>query len=132
MARKFFYVCAGLLCLMLAYHLGARNATAQAGTGWFISGVGSGSAYVTTASGDVWRYVPGIGWLNDLGNIFGAESGGRSIVSLIPGEVVTSTGEVWFSSGGVPYGQWINAGVPPLGPTSAQQETWGALKGRYR
>jgi hypothetical protein len=30
MARKFFYVCAGLLCLALAYHLGARSATAQA------------------------------------------------------------------------------------------------------
>ena len=31
-AKRFFYVCAGLLCLALAYHLGARNAGAQAGT----------------------------------------------------------------------------------------------------
>jgi len=29
-ARAFFFVCAGLLFLALAYHLGARNATAQA------------------------------------------------------------------------------------------------------
>jgi hypothetical protein len=28
-ARSFFYVCAGLLCLALAYHLGARGATAE-------------------------------------------------------------------------------------------------------
>jgi tRNA 2-thiouridine synthesizing protein D len=30
-ARTFFFVCAGLLCLALAYHLGARSAVAQAG-----------------------------------------------------------------------------------------------------
>ena len=29
-AKRFFYVCAGLLCLALAYHLGATNAAAQA------------------------------------------------------------------------------------------------------
>ena len=33
MAKRFFYICAGLLCLALAYHLGARNATAQSGVG---------------------------------------------------------------------------------------------------
>lgn len=27
-AKRFFYVCAGLLCLALAYHLGARSAAA--------------------------------------------------------------------------------------------------------
>jgi len=30
MTKKFFYVCAGLLCLAAAYHLGARTARAQA------------------------------------------------------------------------------------------------------
>jgi hypothetical protein len=28
MAKRFFYVCAGLLCLALTYHLGARSADA--------------------------------------------------------------------------------------------------------
>jgi hypothetical protein len=31
MARRFFYVCAGLLCFMLAYQLGVRSAGAQTG-----------------------------------------------------------------------------------------------------
>ncbi len=31
-AKRFFYVCAGLLCLALSYHLGARSAVAQAGS----------------------------------------------------------------------------------------------------
>ncbi len=29
MAKRFFYVCAGILCLAFAYHLGATSATAQ-------------------------------------------------------------------------------------------------------
>jgi hypothetical protein len=29
MAKRFFYACAGLLCLALAYHLGATHANAQ-------------------------------------------------------------------------------------------------------
>lgn len=31
MAKRFFFVCAGILCLALAYHLGANTATAQTG-----------------------------------------------------------------------------------------------------
>ena len=30
MAKRFFFVCAGILCLVFAYHLGATNAGAQA------------------------------------------------------------------------------------------------------
>ena len=30
MVKRFFYVCAGILCLALAYHLGASSASAQA------------------------------------------------------------------------------------------------------
>ena len=29
MAKRFFYICAGIFLLALAYHLGAQNATAQ-------------------------------------------------------------------------------------------------------
>jgi len=59
-AKRFFYVCAGLLCLALAYHLGATNAKAAPpgnpvvamcaeGTGWILA---------TTANGDVYRAGP--------------------------------------------------------------------------
>lgn len=33
MARRFFYVCAGILALAFAYHLGAGSATAQQARG---------------------------------------------------------------------------------------------------
>ncbi len=112
LAKRFFYICAGVFLLALSFHLGATSARGQVGgTGWFISGVNGGIPWVTTASGDVWRYIPSYGWLNDTGNIFGGASGGRMIVSLLPGEAVTSTGEVWYGTvNGVP---WANASVPP-------------------
>ena len=129
--KAFLSVCTGVFLLALSFHLGATSARGQVGgTGWFISGVNGGGGWATKASGDVWRYVPGIGWLNDIGNIFGGASGGRVIVSLLPGEAVTSAGEVWYGTvNGVP---WVNAGVPPLGPTPEAQQTWGQLKAQYR
>jgi len=59
MARKFFYVCAGMLMLALSYHFGASSATAQAGSGisGFTVGDGPGVAnaglYVMSLNGDV-------------------------------------------------------------------------------
>jgi hypothetical protein len=55
-ARAFFFVCAGLLCLALVYHLGAQNAGAQLGSS--IAGVldyaggRAGGIVVVTQSGD--------------------------------------------------------------------------------
>ena len=53
-ARAFFYVCAGIFLLALAYHLGARTATAQVGSSNPVVAVESGNVY--TANGDV--YTP--------------------------------------------------------------------------
>lgn len=61
-AKRFFYVCAGLLCLTLAYHFGAVSATAQQGS--MVSGfttltttvwpAGQNNFYVLTANGDIY------------------------------------------------------------------------------
>ena len=50
MAKRFFYICAGILCLALAYHLGATNATAQSGARGQIRFVESRGAYVVVVS----------------------------------------------------------------------------------
>ena len=55
LAKRFFYVCAGLLCLALAYHLGARSATAQAPGNPIAAAPATG--YVFTANGDLY-YSP--------------------------------------------------------------------------
>lgn len=46
MAKRFFYVCLGILCLACAYHLGANNASAQ--------GSGGKIRMVAAAGDDVW------------------------------------------------------------------------------
>ena len=56
-ARTFFYVCAGLLCLALAYNLGTRNATAESPDNRIVLSLGGGYdfiAAVVTANGDVY------------------------------------------------------------------------------
>ena len=77
MARKFFYVCAGMLMLALSYHFGASTATAQQGTsvvGAFSLGNG-GPIVVLTPNGDVfYRHINGgleSNALVSLGNFWG-------------------------------------------------------------
>jgi hypothetical protein len=70
-AKRFFYVCAGILCLALAYHLGARSATAQ--TGAQISGFTmfwAGEGCVMTPNGDVYYQYGFNGGPTYLGNFW--------------------------------------------------------------
>lgn len=76
MAKKFFYVCAGLFLLLLSYHLGADRASAQSG-GQVVSiassYVGGGSYYLhaITSTGDLYESFGSNVW-SYRGNIFGA------------------------------------------------------------
>ena len=54
-AMRFFYVCAGLLCLALAYHFGARSATAQAPGNPVVTSFERNFTAVVTANGDVYE-----------------------------------------------------------------------------
>ncbi len=62
-AKTFFYACAGIFLLALSYHLGARNAGAQAPGNPVVSlGIGGGDSGVAiTSSGDVY-YTSGLGY----------------------------------------------------------------------
>ena len=75
-ARAFFFVCLGILALVLAYHFGATTATAQA-PGNPVVGVASdpnGFTVAVTSNGDVYRGANnnGGGPYSLLGNIFGS------------------------------------------------------------
>jgi hypothetical protein len=65
MAKKFFYVCAGILMLALSYHFGASSAGAQASgssiVAAFVGDVQSEPyyAWAFTASGDVYGWRDG-------------------------------------------------------------------------
>ena len=55
MAKRFFFVCLGILCLALAYHLGANNASAQGSGGKvrLIAAAGD-NAWVVTDTDDIY------------------------------------------------------------------------------
>ena len=75
MAKKFFYVCAGLILLALTYQLGARSATAQApgnpivgvagnqAAGYYLAVAANGDCFATPDWGQHW---------NRYSNIFGS------------------------------------------------------------
>ena len=72
MARKFFYVCAGMLMLALSYHFGASNATAQAPSNSVVGITANASGiFAATANGDTYQFGNGgpNAW-HPLGNIF--------------------------------------------------------------
>jgi hypothetical protein len=53
MAKRFFFACAGILCLALAYHLGATHANAQGSDGGEIKFVeGRGAHFVVVTRND--------------------------------------------------------------------------------
>lgn len=74
MAKRFFFVSAGILCLALAYHFGAESATAQAPSNPVVAA--NNGNYVFTANGDVYRPVTGppdaSSWVW-AGNVFGGQ-----------------------------------------------------------
>jgi len=75
MAKKFFYVCAGLFLLALSYHLGARTASAQAPSNSVVAMAYEASTltlYAITANGDVYFKSNGCWIQPGCRNIFGA------------------------------------------------------------
>ena len=66
MAKRFFYLCAGVLCLAFAYHLGVTNATAQGGAKGQIKFVEARGPYVLVVSEADDIYVIDPGKLRDV------------------------------------------------------------------
>jgi len=131
MAKKFFYVCAGLLMLALSYHLGANTATAQGGTViegaslQFVAGAPEGNR-ASACVNRIWRWMgPG-----GVPREFPVPVPGSSrIVATDPWQNVLLENGDWFQYSG---GAWAYMGNLAGGsPTPAMRETWGQVKARY-
>jgi hypothetical protein len=73
MARKFFYVCAGMFLLALSYHLGASTATAQAPAEQVAAASGGTiGTWVFTSNGDAYQALDNSGAITFVprGNVF--------------------------------------------------------------
>ena len=136
MARKLFYVCAGFLSLAVAFHLGARRAEGQ-GTNTLLAMADyprlQYAAVAVDESGGIyfghlqqWTLVgttpsaPAAIWSRD--------SDGGVFVALKNGDLYQ------LGSPALPVGDWTLTYDSNVfsGPTSAQQDTWGRVKARYR
>lgn len=89
MAKRFFYVCAGLFLLALSYHLGARSATAQAPSNSVVGIETAMNSYtnIVTANGDIYR-------------IDGGTTGGAALNAVYRGNVFSLPTRVEESSWG--------------------------------
>src|SRR5262249_27583235 len=129
-AKRFFYLSAGLLCLALAYHLGAQSAKAQGQT-VEIAGVNveeSTPGYAGTVGRIISTFpytgtepVPGtspiVAVAYNRGNVYAELANGDCYVNCA-------------SSCGNPG--WVRVGNVFGKTTPATQETWGEIKARYR
>lgn len=130
MAKKFFYVCAGLLCLVAAYQLGVSSARAQVqNTVWYAE---RSSTAVGVAVGRVLHFMSiadgtGQGRTSSLPPVPGSEE----IVAFTgtvdnEGFAVLANGDVWAKRND--SGSWIYIGNLMSGATAVRSTSWGALK----
>jgi hypothetical protein len=128
MAKKFFYVCAGLLSLALAFHLGVREASSQASQmqavsinpdNWVVHAVVNGQVVVYDWNGAAprtFRSLP-----SASGVVQAVGTAGDSGVVL-----VYDNGDVYLGYYNQPG--WIHATNMVGVPVPTRSSSWGALK----
>jgi hypothetical protein len=127
MFKKFFYACAAILCLVLAYHFGATSARGQSGglfqvipgsPGWVRVGE---TVYTTDFNPSCWGPLPGA---------LLPPVSASSLVYLDGLRAITDSGEGWVNNAG--GSGWRSVGTVPSTPTPAKKVSFGQLKARYR
>jgi hypothetical protein len=130
MARKFFYISAGMLMLALAFHFGASTSTAQGGT--VLEGAsiqfpaGIPDARATACVNRIYRWMQSGGTPNE----FPVPVPGTSPVVATDtyGNVLLENGD-WFQHNGTAWAYRGN--LAGGGPTSTERTTWGQAKSPY-
>ena len=126
MAKRFFYVCLGLLAIVLSYHVGARDARGQ---GTFFRLIGINAAIVGNTAYLLDITNPTYGWKQMPYS--GADLPPVPVASLVSFEsdiAITDSGEGWIRNADA----WVSLGFLPGSPQPTRQATWGAVKARYR
>jgi hypothetical protein len=140
MAKRFFFVSAGILCLAAAYHLGVLSAQAgfSQANALGIQAISQGThaeMNVLLSSGDI-VMIDGSGFrLPETtlpvppSEIFAFECSGMEGDYLGYGTLITTSG-IAYRTGS--YGTWWEVGpVPGVTPVTAEDSSFGSIKGRY-
>jgi hypothetical protein len=133
MAKSFFYVCAGVLALVVAAGLGFNSGNAQASGPVYFAGVGGASAAVvgrtltilSTAEPTPTPFPAPVPGTSDIVSVLVYNAGYMPPATT----VVLANGDVYHWSGAVPG--WALVGSYS-GATPSRSTTWSELKSRYR
>jgi hypothetical protein len=143
MARKFFYICAGMFMLALCYEFGASTVGAQVGGGQIVGlseAPESRMLLAITRDGQLYElganslWSPGVNVLSEAGvggEVVGILSHPACFENGQCGSyVITSTGDVCFR----PYdgATWVARGNVLGGPVPVLHQSWSQVKARYR
>lgn len=127
MAKRFFYVAAGVFLLVAAYQLGAQRAMADWGGTGLVAGIGHG--VVWNALGDaytpdlyVWNRQPPLDLPVPASDVRLIDGDGGSLLL-----VTTSDAVFWYTNS-----QWYAMPAVPGGPISVEGRSFGKTKGAYR
>jgi hypothetical protein len=122
MSKRLMHVSVTVLCLALAYHLGARS----------VGATGASPRYLlflpeVEVNGKVFE-LDYSGWVETTAELPPVPVSSLAAFSSANGRAITDKGEGWVRVSGV----WESRGFVPGGPTPVKQESWGELKRRYR
>jgi hypothetical protein len=134
MAKKFFYVCAGLMMLAAAYHLGASTASGQATQLQWSANVNQWTCAVAMG-----RTIH-VAQAGAMGDVLPPVPGSAEIVALdatpnpAQAVVVLADGTCWSYGNGPSGGpsSWTPFVYGLSGATPVIRQSFGALKARYR
>jgi hypothetical protein len=133
MAKRFFYVCGGVLALVAAAGIGFNSARAQIGGPIYFAGVGGASAAVvgrtllvlTDSQPSPTPFPVPVPGTSDIVSVHVYNAGYMPPATT----VVLASGETYHWSGAV--AGWTLVGSLS-GPTQVRSTSWGEMKARYR
>jgi|GEM_PF-2288175 len=130
MAKKFMYVCIGIMALAVTFHIGAEYGRASvvdhSMTGIVavagVQGSNGGEIYVVLDDGQTyWRNVA-----HDWSTAWALPIPVSEVKFWNHSWCVSNDNEVWFGEAGV----WTNFGTPP-GLVSTEPTSWGKIKAEW-
>ena len=124
MAKKFMYVCLGILALAGAYHLGAQYGRASIVDHTMTGVIAHNDLGVLLDNGEVW-YSPSAGtWTLRTDLALPVPLAEVKFWQL--GHLITNANELWVFTGS----EWQYRGSPP-GVSATQTSTWGEIKAEF-
>jgi hypothetical protein len=133
MAKRFMFVCFGLLALAVAFHLGAQYGHAEyvdpSATGLVAALNAQGQFLALDGNGQLWRWLPGYRVWDRMPNGVLPVPVSQVKFLLDSNVFISVSNEAWQKENDPD--PWVNFGPPP-GMTATQPSTWGGIKAQFK